>query len=258
MIKIVLLDSNREFMDKFIKYSLNAGGLTVIGAASDGDTALELIKSNQVDIVLINLPGDEGLYVLDQMAFAPGNKPVFIALTNEAGKVDYILPKTAEMFYLGEQITKIWESKIRKSPSRGRRETGEWAEEIGPLPPRPTKRSPKPFIEELLHKIGAPYHLQGSAYLKTAFQMIVAEGHYQSRDLMNRIYPEVAKIHKTTPVQVERSIRYMATRTMTKGRDLIITNYLGIPMVPPGKRITNSELLSALVYCYFKEHKIEE
>jgi len=249
MLRILLLDQDREFMDRFIKYSLSTGNFMVIGAASDGETALKIMETDQVDIALVDLemPSHDGQYVLDKKAFAPKHRPVFIIGSE-------LKLKKPDIFQLGDEILKIWEE---KQPFRKISKLQEGSEELTPLPRRSMKRNPKLFIKEVLHKIGAPFHLKGNEYLQTAFLMIVEEGSFRSGDLMNRIYPDVAKLHKTTSVQVERGIRYMTTRTMTKGRDLIITNYLGIPMIPPGKRLTNGELLTALTYCYFRDNEEE-
>jgi len=263
MLKLILLDQDRGFMDRLINHANYTGKFEVIGAASDGETALGLLKDEGADIVIIDLamPMHDGQYVLDFMAYAPGHKPVFIALLPPGAikkmpgsKIDCMLPRPASVEQLTKDIEKIWEAKTNKTPSRKKRDIYESADEITPLPPRrAAKLEPKPFIQNLLHKIGAPSHLRGSAYLQTAFLLIAEEGEYKPGDLMNRIYPTVARLHNTTPFQVERGIRYMATRTMKKGRDLIITNYLGIPMITPGKRITNSELLTALAYCYLRD-----
>jgi len=228
-------------MDKFIKYSLSTGFFMVIGAASDAETALDILKSESVDIALIDIkmPAGDGQYVLDKMAFAPGDKPMFV-----------IKSKITDVFKLGDEIIKKWEARATKKISHKPSIFCEFGNELTPIPQRLIKREPQAFIKDVLHRIGTPSNLGGYGYLQTAFALIADEGRLHSGDLMNRIYPEVAKIHKTTPVQVERGIRYMINRTVTSGRDLIITNYLGIPMPPPGKRLTNGELLSALVYCY--------
>jgi len=262
MLKLLLLDHDREFMDGMIKYANSTGKYTIVGAASDGETALELLQSNKVDIAIVELdmPNQDGMYVLGQAAFAPGHKPVFIALQSKRKisekKATYLLSKPVSAEQLSNSIDKIWEAKTKKTPSRKRLEPIEFGVDMTPFPllKRPVKMQPEPYIRDLLHKIGAPFHLRGSTYLQSAFLMVVEEGEYKTGDLMNRIYPTVAKLHNTTPFQVERGIRYMAIRTMKKGRDLIITNHLGIPMMQPGKRLTNGELLSALVYCYHRDN----
>jgi len=265
MLKLILLDQDRVFMDKIVTYASNTAKFKVLGAASDGETALKLLKSSTTDMILIDMemPNKDGQYVLDSIAATPGHKPVFILFHTMAaqrkipsGKTNYMIPKPSTMGQLARAINKIWEAKAKKMPYRKKISTDEISAELTPLLPRQAaKLHPKTFIQELLHKIGAPSNLCGNAYLQTAFVMIADKGDYKSGDLMNHIYPTVAKLHNTTPFQVERGIRYMANRTMEKGRDLIITNYLGIPTIPPGKRLTNSELLTALAYCYHRNNE---
>jgi len=267
MLKLILLDQDREFMNRLIAHEGGIAKFNVIGAASDGATALDMLRSDTIDIALIDMemPNKDGQYVLDAMAVAPGHKPVFILFHSSKmshkvseGRPNYFMPKPSSMDQLVTEIEKIWEAKAKKAPFRKKHDlyNNDFATDIMPLLPRkPIKKEPKLFIRELLHRIGAPAHLRGSAYLQTAFLLIVDDGKCRFGDLMNHIYPAVAKLHHTTAVQVERGIRYMVTRTMEKGRDLIVTNYLGIPMISPGKRLTNSELLTALAYCYFRDNE---
>jgi len=254
-------------MDRLIAHEDVVARFNVIGATSNGETALDLLRANPIDIALIDMEmvDKDGQYVLDAMSVTPGHKPVFILLYyspkpyNASGcRLNYFVSKHLSMNLLVNKIEKIWGVKTKKISYRAKADmsNNELANDMMPLLPRkPIRKQPKYFIQELLHKIGAPAHLQGSQYLQTAFLVIVEDGKYRSGDLMNRIYPAVAKHHDTKPQHVERSIRYMADQMMEKGRDLIITNYLSIPRVTPGKRITNGELLAALAYCYFKDNE---
>jgi len=259
MLKTVLLDTDREFMDLFIKYTIEKGRIMVVGAAISGDIALELIVENWIDIVIIdlNMPGYDGQYVLDRTAFIPGHKPMFITLASKTArniaesKTNYFLPKPRHVNQLYEQTLKIWESRACCKNSEN-----EFAQEMTCFPKKPKQQTPELYISNLLRKLGIPFHLQGTAYLCSAFKIAIEKGVYQSGDFTNIIYPKVAKIYNTNPQHVERCIRYMTNRTMERGRDLIITNHLEIPMISPGKRLTVSALLTALMYCYNRDKEL--
>lgn len=59
-----------------------------------------------------------------------------------------------------------------------------------------------------LHKLGIPASFDGYRYLKTTIRLLT-EGKITSDFCVTKeLYPEVAKLHKKTPQQVERAIRH--------------------------------------------------
>lgn len=59
-----------------------------------------------------------------------------------------------------------------------------------------------------LHQLGIPANLDGYRYLKTVVKLLI-EGKITSNFCVTKeLYPEVAKLHKKTPQQVERAIRH--------------------------------------------------
>jgi len=131
----------------------------------------------------------------------------------------------------------------------------DYAEELAAI--LPAKRlHPRKYIRGMLHKMGVPFHLSGTGYVETAFLLIVNDGRYIPGNLMNHIYPHVAKTHGTTPSHVERSMRYILDRTVSRGSGMAINNCLGMSMVNPDKRLTIGEFLTTLVYCYQSDNEL--
>ena len=75
---ILVVDDEQEFLD-IIKMRLEANNYDVI-AATDGKEALDKIKNNKVDAVLLDilLPGMNGLEVLKKIRQENNSLPVFI------------------------------------------------------------------------------------------------------------------------------------------------------------------------------------
>jgi len=75
---ILVVDDEQEFLD-IIKMRLEANNYDVI-AATDGKEALDKIKNNKVDAVLLDilLPGMNGLEVLKKIRQENKSLPVFI------------------------------------------------------------------------------------------------------------------------------------------------------------------------------------
>jgi CheY-like chemotaxis protein len=75
---ILVVDDEQEFLD-IIKMRLEANNYNVI-AAADGKEALDKIKNNKVDAVLLDIlmPGMNGLEVLKKVRRENKSLPVFI------------------------------------------------------------------------------------------------------------------------------------------------------------------------------------
>jgi len=131
-----------------------------------------------------------------------------------------------------------------------KKQDAEYAEELTPFLPSARRLNPREYIRGMLHKMGIPFSLSGAQFVETAFLLIIKDGEYIPGNLMNHIYPTVAKTHDTTKAQVERCMRYMLDRSMSKGKGIMMNNCLGVSMVKPNERLTMGEFLTTLMYCY--------
>lgn len=62
------------------------------------------------------------------------------------------------------------------------------------------------IISRLLHELGVPSHIKGYKYLITAIRLAM-EDQDNIEFVTKKLYPNVAKKHKTTSMRVERAIR---------------------------------------------------
>ncbi|MFN8277664.1 MAG: response regulator transcription factor [Chitinophagales bacterium] len=65
-IKILIADDHKLFRTLFVGLVNSLDGISVIGEAADGNTLLDLVRSNQVDVILLDLkmPNMDGFEVL--------------------------------------------------------------------------------------------------------------------------------------------------------------------------------------------------
>lgn len=103
MIKVIIADDEvpaRKRLRKLLQECAHAESIEIIGEASDGVQALELLSSRQADIVFldIQMPGHDGFEVLDRLP--PDRRPVVVFVTAfdeyairafDANAVDYLL-----------------------------------------------------------------------------------------------------------------------------------------------------------------------
>lgn len=76
-------------------------------------------------------------------------------------------------------------------------------------------------IERLLSRIGMPSHLKGYQYLKTALA-ICLEDMEELDGITKKLYPAVARKHKTTAEKVEHAIRHAIESAWKRGDERCI------------------------------------
>lgn len=99
-------------------------------------------------------------------------------------------------------------------------------------------------IERLLSRIGMPSHLKGYQYLKTALEICLND--MEALDgITKRLYPEVAKKHKTTKEKVEHAVRHAIESAWKRGDEREHKNLFGYCQTE-GKRPTNAEFITRM------------
>lgn len=99
-------------------------------------------------------------------------------------------------------------------------------------------------IERLLSRIGMPSHLKGYQYLKTALEICLND--MEALDgITKRLYPEVAKKHKTTKEKVEHAVRHAIESAWKRGNQKEQKSLFGYCQ-SEGKRPTNSEFIARM------------
>ena len=99
-------------------------------------------------------------------------------------------------------------------------------------------------IERLLSRIGIPSHLKGYQYLKTALA-ICMEDMEELDGITKKLYPAVARKHKTTGETVEHAVRHAIESAWKRGNQKEQKSLFGYCQ-SGGKRPTNSEFIARM------------
>ena len=99
-------------------------------------------------------------------------------------------------------------------------------------------------IERLLSRIGIPSHLKGYQYLKTALA-ICMEDMEELDGITKKLYPAVARKHKTTGETVEHAVRHAIESAWKRGNQKEQKSLFGYCQ-SEGKRPTNSEFIARM------------
>jgi two-component system response regulator (stage 0 sporulation protein A) len=245
MLRILVADDNREFNGLLTSYLSMEPDLEIIGSAYNGKEALDLIKENSPDVLLLDIimPHLDGIGVLEALArMELGQRPHVIMLTAfghenitrravELGAAYYIL-KPFSMETLVERIRQL---------------NGEASP---PAFPAAAKKSGRKFpleeeVTEILHQIGIPAHIKGYLYLRDAIIMVV-----EDIDLLGSVtkilYPGIAERFATTPSRVERAIRHAIEVAWSRNNIDIIKKFFGYTIKTEKGKPTNSEFIAMM------------
>lgn len=99
------------------------------------------------------------------------------------------------------------------------------------------------LIDDFLTEIGMPCHLVGYSHVVTALKMIMVDPTYLN-NITDRLYPQIAQQHDSTPPRVERAIRHAIERAWERMAFSTMDRLFG-NIGDPGKgKPTNSEFLA--------------
>ena len=101
--------------------------------------------------------------------------------------------------------------------------------------------------EEIVHslrEIGFPAHVKGYSYAKTALEIVLNKPE-SIEAITKELYPEVARIHHTTPSRVERALRHGIELIYDRNTQDDLNELLGPSNWNKGK-LTNSEFLAVM------------
>lgn len=98
-------------------------------------------------------------------------------------------------------------------------------------------------IERVLRDLGVADHLMGYAYLCTAVTILL-ETPEAGHAVTTVVYPRVAKLHKTVPAAVERSIRHAIESGWTRCDYRTQEKYFGNQIAPERAKPTNAQFVN--------------
>ena len=257
-IKIVLADDNKDFCQVLKEYLSNEDDIEILGIAKDGIEALELVKSKQPDLLVLDviMPHLDGLGVLEKIDNMEGkDKPVCIMLS--AVGQDKITQKAIELgadyyvvkpFDIELLIKRIKEIKFhRPNQNSNYFITREIKPQYIELSGDGSKKEEnlEALVTNIIHEVGVPAHIKGYQYLREAIMMVVND-----IDVINQItkslYPKIAFKYNTTPSRVERAIRHAIEVAWGRGQQEAVENIFGYTISASKGKPTNSEFIAMI------------
>ena len=217
-------------------------GIQVVGAASNGLEALEMISRLHPEVVLLDmvLPRLDGFGLLEKMQQLPQSQRPAVIVTTSLGRDDFIIRamelsvsyymvKPVDMPFLTKQI---FNAANRQAPVQA-----------GPVQPPEEPEDMERVVSAMLMQIGVPAHLSGYKFIRCAL-IVVLERPEIFSSLTRVLYPEIAREFGTTASCVERAIRHAISLTWDRGGGENYRRLLGRQASTIGDKPTNSEFLA--------------
>ncbi|MDR3051352.1 MAG: sporulation transcription factor Spo0A [Oscillospiraceae bacterium] len=239
--RIVLVDTDIRFRNT-LKMALEShGDCLVVGEASDGITAVNLVLDLVPDIVLLEvvLPNLDGAAVLEHLQNSGLMKlPKVIALsyvTTEAIVMqimamgaDYYMFKPVEMTQLHKRMRDLLHQDTTESGLS-----------------RATKDQRAQCAAAILAEIRMPLRNSGYYYLREAVCLVAADISLL-KNLNSRLYPMLSAIFGSTSTRIERAIRHSIEVTMSHGDAEAFYRLFGNTIDPQRGKPTNREFIAVL------------
>lgn len=238
-ISVPIADGNEEFTEQ-LKEQVQSGGYDVVGTASDGLRAVELLEQLQPDVLVLDLVLSrlDGMGVLKAMNTMQKKPAVlvtgtfiteYISSMLSSYGIQYFMLKPYHFRALIERLGEIRDSAAAKnSPATVRGNTNIEA-----------------MVTSIIHEIGVPAHIKGYQYLREAIMIAVDD-----MDVINAItkvlYPQVAKTFSTTPSRVERAIRHAIEVAWDRGDLETLQRFFGYTVSNTKGKPTNSEFIALI------------
>lgn len=272
-LSVIIADNNVQDRESKAK-AMEEAGIDVLLATGDGKKALEAIKKQQPDVVVMDmiLPGIDGIGILEelnqQLLF---KKPVIIIetalrmshLVEEAllCGADYYMLKPIANRMLIQRMNQLAEGKegtsrgnLSKSSSKLMSASQVTQVQFGDEKQHRASGKQKGYtysgdlemdVTNILLEIGIPAHIKGYQYIREGIIMS-----FYDRNMLQYItkflYPSIAKKYKTTSSSVERTIRHAIEVAWRRGNIEVLEDVFGNTVCAGKGKPTNSEFMALL------------
>lgn len=242
-IRVLIGDASREFCEKVASHLSKTANIQVIGSSVDGLKALQLVKSELPDILILDLvmPSLDGLGILEQISRMPESKPKCIVVSSISHDnvaqscmtlgAEYFMVKPVSLESLTDRVLTLCSTAIQNLKA--------------PLVMQKSNRSMEVIVTDIIHEIGIPAHIKGYQYLRKAIMMVIDDLEVIN-SITKELYPTVAKEYNTTASRVERAIRHAIEVAWDRGDTEVLNSFFGYTIANSKGKPTNSEFIAMI------------
>ena len=101
------------------------------------------------------------------------------------------------------------------------------------------------MVTDIIHELGIPAHIMGYRYVRSAIIMAVEDVEI-IHAITKRLYPDLAKIYRSTSTRVERAIRHSIEVAWNRGKIETLESFFGYTISPDKGKPTNSQFIAMI------------
>lgn len=258
-VRVLVVDDNRRIVNLLKNALEKEEEVEVVGTASDGEEALQMIHLKRPDVVLLDLimPKIDGLGVMERMQrpdFPVHPQVIVVSAVSQESVTEHAFALGAAYYILKPFDTRVIIARVKSVGM-----TGEKGDKVVTTVfenrNRLQNHSMEAEITQTIHEIGVPAHIKGYQYLRDAILMSVSDTEMLGA-ITKRLYPNIAKKHQTTPSRVERAIRHAIEVAWSRGKVDTIEELFGYTVSDRKGKPTNSEFIALLADKIRLEYKM--
>lgn len=271
-LNVALADDNERILALLTEILRSDPEINVVGTASDGEEAYEMILEKKPDVVLLDLimPKVDGLTVMDRIRKEKDlkKKPSIIVVTGvsseaittdafEMGAAYYILKPfdhstiLSRVKQIGSAREKGLSGRVYSADVKSGGVSFENTEKFTDM-----EWSLEENITSKLHELGVPAHIKGYQYMRDAI-LICAKNPEMINCITKSLYPEITRKYQTTASRVERAIRHGIEVAWNRGRTDTIEAVFGYTVHTGKGKPTNSEFIALIADRLRLEYKVK-
>mgnify|MGYP005762612431 CR=1 FL=1 len=236
-INLLIANENEEDANLISEKLTKENNLATIDKTSSGLKAIELVKSKNYDLVILDLVLAEvdGFEVIEEIKNLNKNTKIIVlsALSSDTFikkamslGVDYYMLKPANLDVLSKRVKDLVEG-----------------EQISSAISKNTDKEIEEKITNIFITVGIPAHIKGYQFLREAIKLAM-----ENPDIINsitkKLYPSIAERFDTSASKVERAIRHAIEVAWNRGKIENINNIFGLTVYSNNEKPTNGEFIA--------------
>ena len=240
-LKIMLIDnvaSTRENTKQMINKSNDA---VVKSDFDDAISALEYLKSNEIDVVVTDLvlPKLDGFSFLDELSQMNLNHSPKVIVTSAISS-DELIERALKLGASYYMIKPIDDSVLLK---RIKQRSNFTATTQVTEPRKIKNKALEEKITNIFITVGIPAHIKGYQFLREAIKMAIDNPEIIN-SITKKLYPSIAERFDTSASKVERAIRHAIEVAWNRGKIENINTLFGIRVYSNNEKPTNGEFIA--------------
>lgn len=258
-VKVLVVDDNKRIVNLLKEALEREEEIEVAGTASDGEEALKMIHLLKPDVVLLDLimPKIDGLGVMERLRKGEADnmpKIIVVSAVSQENVTENAFLLGASYYILKPFDTRVVVSRVKAVGMHGGADSKVINTVFENKKPQ-RENSLEADVTNIIHEIGVPAHIKGYQYLRDAIIMSVNDGEMLG-SITKRLYPTIAKNHKTTSSRVERAIRHAIEVAWSRGKMDTIEELFGYTVSSRKGKPTNSEFVALIADKIRLEYKM--